>query len=133
MLVISLAYTPLSANEVAASRFFSTHHDHPKLVTVRTRRVTVYGGGYFVLGCTARLFDSRRAMKAEIDLRFDPEPEVVSTARHALDRLENLLPSGKLENVRLVVSFLMFSTRVAARLLHTEPARRDSNLRPSDS
>ena len=44
-------------------------------------------------------------MKAEIDLRFDPEPEVVSTARHALDRLENLLPSGKLENVRLVVSF----------------------------
>ena len=72
-------------------------------------------------------------MEAEIDLRFDSEPEVVSTARHALDRLENLLPSGKLENVRLVVSFLMFSTRVAARLLHTEPARRDSNLRPSDS
>src|SRR5215207_3750727 len=42
---------------------FSTHHDHPKLVTVRTRRVTVYGGGYFVLGCTVRLFDGRRAIE----------------------------------------------------------------------
>jgi hypothetical protein len=49
-----------------------------------------------------------------MDMRFDSEPEVVSTARHALDWLENLLPSGKLENVRLLVSFLVFSTWVAA-------------------
>jgi hypothetical protein len=74
----------------------------------------VYRGEYFVLGCTTRLFDGRRAMEDEIDPRFDVEPEVVSTARHDLEWLENLLPSGKLENVRLVVSFLVFSTRVAA-------------------
>ena len=77
MLVTRLAYTPLSANEVAAPRFFSTRHDHPKLVVVRTRRVTVYRGEYFVLGCTTRLFDGRRAMEDEIDPRFDVEPEVV--------------------------------------------------------
>ena len=42
-------------------------------------------------------------MVAEIDLRLASEPEVVTTARHALDRLADLLPPEKLEDVRLVV------------------------------
>jgi len=46
-------------------------------------------------------------MVAEINLRLDPEPEVVTTARHTLDRLANLLPPEKLEDVRLVVSELV--------------------------
>ena len=46
-------------------------------------------------------------MLAEIDLRLPPEPEVVTTARHALDQLTNLLPPEKLEDVRLVVSELV--------------------------
>ena len=46
-------------------------------------------------------------MEAEIDLKLAPEPEVITTARHALDRLANLLPPEKLENVRLVVSELV--------------------------
>ncbi len=46
-------------------------------------------------------------MEAEIDLKLAPEPEVITTARHALDRLTDLLPSAKLENVRLVVSELV--------------------------
>ena len=46
-------------------------------------------------------------MVAEIDLRLAPEPEVVTTARHALDQLTDLLPPEKLEDVRLVVSELV--------------------------
>ena len=46
-------------------------------------------------------------MVAKIDVKLAPEPEVVTTARHALDRLANLLPSEKLEDVRLVVSELV--------------------------
>ncbi len=46
-------------------------------------------------------------MEAEVNLRFAPEPAVVTTARHALAGLEDLLPPGKLENVRLVVSELV--------------------------
>jgi anti-sigma regulatory factor (Ser/Thr protein kinase) len=46
-------------------------------------------------------------MEAEVNLRFAPEPKVVTTARHALDGLEDLLPPGKLEDVQLVVSELV--------------------------
>jgi anti-sigma regulatory factor (Ser/Thr protein kinase) len=46
-------------------------------------------------------------MVAEINVRLTPDPEVVTTARHALDRLADLLPSEKLEDVRLVVSELV--------------------------
>jgi anti-sigma regulatory factor (Ser/Thr protein kinase) len=46
-------------------------------------------------------------MVDEITLRLAPEPEVVLTARRALDRLANLLPPEKLEDVRLVVSELL--------------------------
>ena len=46
-------------------------------------------------------------MLAEIELRLAPEPEAVLTARHALDRLADLLPPAKLEDVRLVVSELV--------------------------
>ena len=46
-------------------------------------------------------------MVTEIDLRFVPESEVVTDARHALDQLADLLPPEKLENVRLVVSELV--------------------------
>ena len=46
-------------------------------------------------------------MVAEIDLRLAPEPEVNTTARHALDQLANLLPPEKLEDVRLVVNELV--------------------------
>ncbi len=46
-------------------------------------------------------------MVAEIEVRLAPEPGVVTTARHALDRLAALLPPEKLEDVRLVVSELV--------------------------
>jgi anti-sigma regulatory factor (Ser/Thr protein kinase) len=55
-------------------------------------------------------------MIAEIDLRLAPEPEVVTTARHALDRLTDLLPSEKLEDVRLVVSELVTNSILHAGL-----------------
>ena len=55
-------------------------------------------------------------MEAEIDLRLVPEPEVVTPARHALDRLPDLLPSAKLENVRLVVSELVTNSILHAGL-----------------
>ena len=54
--------------------------------------------------------------QAEIDLRFAPERKVVSAARHALDRLENLLPPEKLEEVRMVVSELMSNSILHAGL-----------------
>ena len=46
-------------------------------------------------------------MVAEIDVRLAPEPDDITTARHALDRLADLLPPEKLEDVRLVVSELV--------------------------
>ena len=52
-------------------------------------------------------------MVTEIDLRLAPNPEVLTTARHALDRLADLLVPEKLEEVRLVVSEL-----VANSILH---------------
>jgi anti-sigma regulatory factor (Ser/Thr protein kinase) len=58
----------------------------------------------------------RLLMNAEIDLRLVPEPEVVTTARHALDRLANLLPPEKLEDVRLVVSELVTNSILHAGL-----------------
>jgi anti-sigma regulatory factor (Ser/Thr protein kinase) len=58
----------------------------------------------------------RLLMNAEIDLRLVPEPGVVTTARHALDRLANLLPPEKLEEVRLVVSELVTNSILHAGL-----------------
>ena len=55
-------------------------------------------------------------MEAKVDLRLAPEPEMVTTARHALDRLANLLPSEKLEDVRLVVSELVTNSILHAGL-----------------
>ena len=55
-------------------------------------------------------------MEAEIDLRLAPEPEVVTTARHALDRLAHLMPPEKLEDVRLVVSELVTNSILHAGL-----------------
>ncbi len=55
-------------------------------------------------------------MVAEIDLRLVPEPEVVTTARYALDRLANLLPPEKLEDLRLVVSELVTNSILHAGL-----------------
>ena len=55
-------------------------------------------------------------MEAEIDLRLAPEPEVVTDARHALDRLADLLPPEKLEYVRLVVSELVTNSILHAGL-----------------
>ena len=55
-------------------------------------------------------------MVAEIDLRLAPEPEVVTTARHALDQLTDLLPPEKLEDVRLVVSELVTNSILHAGL-----------------
>jgi anti-sigma regulatory factor (Ser/Thr protein kinase) len=58
----------------------------------------------------------RLLMNAEIDLRLVPEPEVVTTARHALDQLADLLPAEKLEDVRLVVSELITNSILHAEL-----------------
>ena len=55
-------------------------------------------------------------MEAEIDVRFAPEPEVVTTARHTLDGLADLLPAEKLEDVRLVVSELVTNSILHAGL-----------------
>src|ERR671933_474580 len=55
-------------------------------------------------------------MEAEIDLRLAPKPEVVATARHALDQLADLLPHEKLEEVRLVVSELVTNSILHAGL-----------------
>ena len=55
-------------------------------------------------------------MIAEIDLRLPPEPEVVTTARHALDQLTDLLPPEKLEDIRLVVSELVTNSILHAGL-----------------
>ena len=55
-------------------------------------------------------------MVAEIEVRLSPEPEVVTTARHALDQLTDLLPPEKLEDVRLVVSELVTNSILHAGL-----------------
>ena len=55
-------------------------------------------------------------MIAEIDLRLAPEPEVVTTARHALDQLTDLLPPEKLEDIRLMVSELVTNSILHAGL-----------------
>ena len=55
-------------------------------------------------------------MVAEIEVRLAPEPEVVTTARHALDQLTNILPPEKLEDVRLVVSELVTNSILHAGL-----------------
>lgn len=55
-------------------------------------------------------------MVAEIDLRLAPESEVVTTARHTVDRLADLLPPEKLEDVRLVVSELVTNSVLHAGL-----------------
>jgi anti-sigma regulatory factor (Ser/Thr protein kinase) len=46
-------------------------------------------------------------MAIRINLRLTPESEAISEARHALDRLADVLPPGKLDDVRLVVSELV--------------------------
>jgi anti-sigma regulatory factor (Ser/Thr protein kinase) len=55
-------------------------------------------------------------MVAEIDVRLAPEPEVLTTARHALDRLADLLIPEKLEDTRLVVSDLVTNSILHAGL-----------------
>jgi anti-sigma regulatory factor (Ser/Thr protein kinase) len=55
-------------------------------------------------------------MEAEIDLRLVPEPGVVTTARHTLDRLVDLIPPEKVEGVRLVVSELVTNSILHAGL-----------------
>jgi len=55
-------------------------------------------------------------MEAEIDLRLAPEPEVVTTARHTLDRLADFLLSEKVEGFRLVVSELVTNSILHAGL-----------------
>ena len=51
-----------------------------------------------------------------IDLKLAPEPKAPLTARRALDRLANLLPPAKLEDVRLVVSELVTNSVLHAGL-----------------
>ena len=55
-------------------------------------------------------------MVAKIDVKLAPEPEDVTNARHALDRLANFMPSEKLEDVRLVVSELVTNSILHAGL-----------------
>jgi anti-sigma regulatory factor (Ser/Thr protein kinase) len=59
-------------------------------------------------------------MDAEIDLRLAPKPEVITTARHTLDRLADHLPPEKLEDVRLVVSELVTNSILHAGLSHND-------------
>ena len=55
-------------------------------------------------------------LEAEIDMRLAPEPEVLTTARHALDQLADLLPREKLEDLRLLVSELVANSIRHGRL-----------------
>ena len=59
-------------------------------------------------------------MVAEINVRLTPDPEVVTTARHALDRLADFLPPEKLEDIRLVVSELVSNSILHAGLSSDE-------------
>jgi anti-sigma regulatory factor (Ser/Thr protein kinase) len=56
----------------------------------------------------------------KIDLKLAPKPEAPLTVRRALDRLANLLPPAKLEDVRLVVS-----ERVTNSVLHAGLSPKD--------
>jgi anti-sigma regulatory factor (Ser/Thr protein kinase) len=78
------------------------------------RRYTPRVRGYIPLAILADTLGF--LMVAEIDLRLASEPEVVTTARHALDRLADLLPPEKLEDVRLVVSELVTNSILHAGL-----------------
>jgi anti-sigma regulatory factor (Ser/Thr protein kinase) len=69
-----------------------------------------------MFGRCSSTFGGSRVIEAEIDLRLAPEPEVTATARHALDRLADLLPPEKLEEVRLVVSELVTNSILHAGL-----------------
>ena len=55
-------------------------------------------------------------MAIRINLRLTPESEAISEARHALDRLADVLPPGKLDDVRLVVSELVTNSVLHADL-----------------
>jgi anti-sigma regulatory factor (Ser/Thr protein kinase) len=55
-------------------------------------------------------------MAIDINLGLTPEPEAISEARHALDRLADLLPPEKLEDIRLVVSELVTNSVLHAGL-----------------
>ena len=55
-------------------------------------------------------------MAIRINLRLTPESEAISEARHALDRLADVLPPGKLDDVRLVVSELVANSVLHAGL-----------------
>jgi anti-sigma regulatory factor (Ser/Thr protein kinase) len=55
-------------------------------------------------------------MAIRINLRLTPESEAISEARHALDRLADVLPPGKLDDVRLVVSELVTNSVLHAGL-----------------
>jgi anti-sigma regulatory factor (Ser/Thr protein kinase) len=59
-------------------------------------------------------------MAMDIELKRIPEPEAISEARHALDWLAHLLPSEKLEDVRLVVSELVTNSPLHAGLSHDD-------------
>ena len=53
------------------------------------------------------LTDPARLSVTQIDMRLTPNPEAALAARRCLDRLGTVLPSEKLEDVRLVVSELV--------------------------
>ena len=62
------------------------------------------------------LTDTPRLSTTQIDLKLAPKAETILEARHALDRLAGLLPSAKLEDVRLVVSELVTNSILHAGL-----------------
>jgi anti-sigma regulatory factor (Ser/Thr protein kinase) len=53
------------------------------------------------------LTDPARLSVTQIDMRLTPNPEAALAARRCLHRLGTVLPSEKLEDVRLVVSELV--------------------------
>src|ERR671933_549601 len=55
-------------------------------------------------------------MAIRINLRLTPESVAISEARHALDRLADVLPPGKLDDVRLAVSELVTNSVLHAGL-----------------
>ena len=55
-------------------------------------------------------------MAIRINMRLTPESEAISETRHALDRLADVLPPAKLEDVRLVVSELVTNSVLHADL-----------------
>jgi anti-sigma regulatory factor (Ser/Thr protein kinase) len=59
---------------------------------------------------------SRLSTRRTINLRLAPEATAATEARHALDRLADLLPAPKLEDLRLVVSELVTNSVLHAGL-----------------